>query len=151
MASQKRRFPYRSWQAFIGSFAACNKKRLFFSTFPTCLSRACLGKCSVFDLKWCAKKRERFRTKSLAQSCSSPYEYTSTPEVDRGVCSHIAGVGALFCGSLFWQKPSWCTSMPAPANIIVLKRLQLRLSGSARQSQKRFRDTPRHKLSAVFV
>jgi hypothetical protein len=40
--------------------------------------------------------------------------------------------------------------VPAPANISV-KRLKHRLSGSARKSQKRFRDTPTFKLSAVFV
>eukprot|EP01046_Picozoa_sp_COSAG06_P007576 COSAG06_NODE_371_length_16707_cov_57.805576_20_plen_107_part_00 len=41
-------------------------------------------------------------------------------------------------------------SVPAPVNISV-KRLKLRLSGSARKSQKRFRDTPMFKFLAVFV
>jgi hypothetical protein len=40
--------------------------------------------------------------------------------------------------------------VPAPANISV-KRLKFRLSGSARKSQKRFRDTPMFKFLAVFV
>jgi hypothetical protein len=40
--------------------------------------------------------------------------------------------------------------VPAPVNIRV-KRLKFRLSGSARKSQKRFRDTPMFKFLAVFV
>ena len=40
--------------------------------------------------------------------------------------------------------------VPAPVNISV-KRLKLRLSGSARKSQKRFRDTPRFKFQAVLA
>jgi hypothetical protein len=39
--------------------------------------------------------------------------------------------------------------IPAPFNIGV-KRLKLRLSGSARKSQTRFRDTPRFKFQAVL-
>eukprot|EP01046_Picozoa_sp_COSAG06_P008225 COSAG06_NODE_413_length_16040_cov_8.901386_11_plen_90_part_00 len=35
--------------------------------------------------------------------------------------------------------------------IIAPKRLKLRLSGSARKSQKRFRDTPRFKFQAVLA
>ena len=35
--------------------------------------------------------------------------------------------------------------------IIALKRLKLRLSGSARKSQKRFRDTPMFKFRAVLA
>jgi hypothetical protein len=40
--------------------------------------------------------------------------------------------------------------VPTPANIGV-KRLKLRLSGPARKSQKRFRDTPRFKFQAVLA
>jgi hypothetical protein len=40
--------------------------------------------------------------------------------------------------------------VPAPVNISV-KRLKLRLSGSARKSQKRFRDTPTFKFQAVLA
>jgi hypothetical protein len=40
--------------------------------------------------------------------------------------------------------------VPAPVNISV-KRLKLRLSGSARKSQKRFRDTPKFKFQAVLA
>ena len=40
--------------------------------------------------------------------------------------------------------------VPAPVNISV-KRLKLRLSGSARKSQKRFRDTPTFKIQAVLA
>jgi hypothetical protein len=40
--------------------------------------------------------------------------------------------------------------IPAPVNISV-KRLKLRLSGSARKSQKPFRDTPRFKIQAVLA
>jgi hypothetical protein len=40
--------------------------------------------------------------------------------------------------------------VPAPVNISE-KRLKLRLPGSARKSQKRFRDTPMFKFLAVFV
>jgi hypothetical protein len=44
------------------------------------------------------------------------------------------------------------TAVPAPANIgIKIKRLKLRLSGSARKSQKRFRDTPKFKFQAVLA
>jgi hypothetical protein len=42
------------------------------------------------------------------------------------------------------------SQVPAPVNISV-KRLKFRLPGSARKSQKRFRDTPRFKFLAVFV
>jgi hypothetical protein len=41
-------------------------------------------------------------------------------------------------------------AVPAPRNISV-KRLKFRLSGSARKSQKRFRDTPRFKFPAVLA
>ena len=42
--------------------------------------------------------------------------------------------------------------LPTPPNIsISVKRLKLRLSGSARKSQKRFRDTPRFKFQAVLA
>ena len=39
------------------------------------------------------------------------------------------------------------------ANCIIIapKRLKLRLSGSARKSQKRFQDTPRFKFQAIFA
>jgi hypothetical protein len=40
--------------------------------------------------------------------------------------------------------------VPAPVNISV-KRLKFPLSGSARKSQQRFRDTPRFKFPAVFA
>jgi hypothetical protein len=40
--------------------------------------------------------------------------------------------------------------IPAPVNISV-KRLKFRLSGSARKSQKRFRDTPTFKIQAVLA
>jgi hypothetical protein len=40
--------------------------------------------------------------------------------------------------------------VPAPGNIYY-KRLKLRLSGSARRSQKPFRDTPRFKFPTIFV
>jgi hypothetical protein len=39
----------------------------------------------------------------------------------------------------------------ATCKIIAPKRLKLRLSGSARKSQKRFRDTPRFKFQAVLA
>jgi hypothetical protein len=43
--------------------------------------------------------------------------------------------------------------MQATANCIIIapKRLKLRLSGSARKSQKRFRDTPMFKFQAVLA
>eukprot|EP01046_Picozoa_sp_COSAG06_P053176 COSAG06_NODE_9130_length_1978_cov_4.634912_3_plen_275_part_00 len=41
-------------------------------------------------------------------------------------------------------------AVPAPRNISV-KRLKFRLSGSARKSQKRFRDTPTFKIQAVLA
>ena len=41
--------------------------------------------------------------------------------------------------------------IPTPGNIRVKKRLKLRLSGSARKSQKRFQGTLRFKFLAVFV
>jgi hypothetical protein len=49
-----------------------------------------------------------------------------------------------------WNEAAVGVHVPAPGNISV-KRLKLRLSGSARKSQKRFRDTPRFKFQAVFV
>eukprot|EP01046_Picozoa_sp_COSAG06_P007743 COSAG06_NODE_383_length_16525_cov_86.720017_9_plen_321_part_00 len=48
-----------------------------------------------------------------------------------------------------WLAGVYEGKVPAPANISV-KRLKIRLSGSARKSQKRFRDTPRFKFQAVL-
>jgi hypothetical protein len=48
--------------------------------------------------------------------------------------------------------PRQCCSWPTATCIIIApKRLKLRLSGSARKSQKRFRDTPRFKFQAVLA
>jgi hypothetical protein len=46
-----------------------------------------------------------------------------------------------------------CISLPHTATCIIIapRRLKLRLSGSARKSQKRFRDTPRFKFRAVLA
>ena len=44
-----------------------------------------------------------------------------------------------------------CAGTTAKCIIIALKRLKLRLSGSARKSQKRFRDTPMFKFRAVLT
>jgi hypothetical protein len=46
--------------------------------------------------------------------------------------------------------PPWCRHT-ATCIIIAPKRLKLRLSGSARKSQKRFRDTPMFKFRAVLA
>ena len=52
-------------------------------------------------------------------------------------------------------NPSFCVCCvvddTATCIIIAPKRLKLRLSGSARKSQKRFRDTPRFKFQAVLA
>jgi hypothetical protein len=48
--------------------------------------------------------------------------------------------------------PNWVMSASTATCIIIApKRLKLRLSGSARKSQKRFRDTPRFKFRAVLA
>jgi hypothetical protein len=46
---------------------------------------------------------------------------------------------------------SLCCHITANCIIIAPKRLKLRLSGSARKSQKRFRDTPMFKFQAVLA
>ena len=48
------------------------------------------------------------------------------------------------------DRPSFQRTPTAKCIIIPLKRLKLRLSGSARKSQKRFRDTPMFKFQAVL-
>jgi hypothetical protein len=54
---------------------------------------------------------------------------------------------------IFTTQRSTQHSCIATANCIIIapKRLKLRLSGSARKSQKRFRDTPRFKFQAVLA
>jgi hypothetical protein len=51
------------------------------------------------------------------------------------------------------SRPVYVAPLHSTATCIIIapKRLKLRLSGSARKSQKRFRDTPRFKFRAVLA
>ena len=72
--------------------------------------------------------------------CSyKPYDITSidSDESGAGACITIEGQRG---ADMYLLRP-----------ILVLKRLKLRLPGSARKSQKRFRDTPRFKFQAVLA
>ena len=76
----------------------------------------------------------------------------STQKRDAFSCRHQAshvGSAPVLAKSL---HPDICAALrvPAPGNISV-KTAELRLSGSAGKSQKRFRDTPRFKFRAVFA
>jgi hypothetical protein len=52
-----------------------------------------------------------------------------------------------------WEASGLSEAAATTANCIIIapKRLKLRLSGSARKSQKRFRDTPMFKFQAVLA
>ena len=81
-----------------------------------------------------------------AQAAQEQYAKTGSPDVLRH--------GALPPGMAPETEPAGVREeRRAGANCMIIapKRLKLRLSGSARKSQKRFRDTPRFKFPAVLA
>jgi hypothetical protein len=72
------------------------------------------------------------------------------------ILSRVAAGRAGLCRFCVWctrraTAPTESEHGTATCIIIAPKRLKLRLSGSARKSQKRFRDTPRFKFRAVLT
>eukprot|EP01046_Picozoa_sp_COSAG06_P044146 COSAG06_NODE_5902_length_3221_cov_14.117233_5_plen_160_part_00 len=95
----------------------------------------------VFLIKRVSRRQEKgvFRTyrpssRATEQRAPAPYTHITT----------IVNVNAEVLTVIIAHVTANCI-------IVAPKRLKLRLSGSARKSQKRFRDTPRFKFQAVLA
>jgi hypothetical protein len=91
----------------------------------------------------------RLDTLSLSRLSISSSEADSISE---SICSgkHLGNITRVHC-CMHDYRYRRSTLDTANCIIIATKRLKLRLSGSARKSQKRFRDTPMFKFQAVLA
>jgi hypothetical protein len=124
------------------------KSRFFLLCF-ICDSRACLSWQKMIVLyhtiKTAQTKEESFSAAAHRMDCTALLRQNANcSSTFFPVCFSRACLGkTIICIDSINMFTAKCI-------IIAPKRLKLRLSGSARKSQKRFRDTPRFKFQAVW-
>jgi hypothetical protein len=135
---------------------------VFVSKHFLCLSRACLGNGDRIRIYIeTAQKRNVFayQSRHRSQCCTSAGRAgSSSCDLWAGLwprsptaLSHSADSDACQHTSTLTARRSHRVRTCSVQYWVVKKRLKLRLSRSARKSQKRFRDTPRFKFPAVLA